>query len=228
MAQSNQNTVLQRLPIAVGILLGTALMVNRGVTPQLLTSQARSDVLGVIACAVLILTGLLWIRIQPKLPDAVELVGPEGFELDETLPEPVQLELAWASHLLLTNTVTRSLVVFLRESTSNSDAKDGAIAGKTVLRRGILGKNPEVNPGPIVKQAIAQQRSIYLVGLATYPGKIEFDYLPDNTQGVIVQPLGDRGVMILGANAPRSYTTQDERWVAGLADKLADSLEKAL
>ena len=94
MAQSNQNTVLQRLPIAVGILLGTALMVNRGVTPELLTSQARSDVLGVIACAVLILTGLLWIRIQPKLPDAVELVGPEGFELDDNLPESVRLELA--------------------------------------------------------------------------------------------------------------------------------------
>ena len=78
----DSNTILQRLPITVGMILGTALMVNRGVTPQLLESQARSDVLGVIACAVLILTGLLWMRIQPKLPEAVELVGEEGFELD--------------------------------------------------------------------------------------------------------------------------------------------------
>ncbi|MEL6882655.1 MAG: cofactor assembly of complex C subunit B, partial [Cyanobacteria bacterium J06607_10] len=45
-----------------------------------------------------------------------------------------------------------------------------------------------------------------------------------NTQGVICQPLGDVGVLLLGANAPRSYTQQDEAWIAGIADKLADSL----
>ena len=224
----DSNTILQRLPITVGMILGTALMVNRGVTPQLLESQARSDVLGVIACAVLILTGLLWMRIQPKLPEAVELVGEEGFELDETLPEAVRLELAWASHLLLTNTVTRSLVFFLRnsEGADGADGSDVNITGRTVLRRGILGPKSLTKPGGIVTQAIAKQSSIYLVGLATYPGKIEFDYLPENTQGVIVQPVGDRGVMILGANAPRSYTIQDERWVEGIADKLANSLAR--
>jgi hypothetical protein len=30
--------------------------------------------------------------------------------------------------------------------------------------------------------------------------------------------------MILGANAPRSYTKQDEIWIEGIADKLADNL----
>jgi hypothetical protein len=58
-----------------------------------------------------------------------------------------------------------------------------------------------------------------------YPGRVEFNYLPENTQGVICQPIGDRGVMILGANAPRSYTAQDETWVTGLADKLAITLQ---
>jgi hypothetical protein len=31
--------------------------------------------------------------------------------------------------------------------------------------------------------------------------------------------------LILGANAPRSYTQQDENWVAGIADKLAVTLQ---
>ena len=223
MAQQRPDQILQRLPIAVGILLGVALLVSRGATPELFTSQARSDVLGVIACAVLILTGLLWMRIQPRLPDSVDLVGEEGFELDPTLPESVRLELAWASHLLLTNTATRSLVVFLKDPESSVTAP----TGKTVLRRGILGPKDLQKPGQIVRRALKKEKSVYLVGLATYPGKIEFDYLPENTQGVIVQPMGDRGVLILGANAPRSYTNQDERWVAGIADKLANSFDNA-
>ncbi len=223
MAQQGPDQILQRLPIAVGLLLGIGLVINRALTPELLTSQARSDVLGVVASATLILTGLLWIRIQPRLPDSVDLVGEEGFELDPMLPEAARLELAWASHLLLTNTATRSLVVFLKDA----DSPKTAPTGKTVLRRGILGPKDLKEPGQIVRRALKKEKSVYLVGLATYPGKIEFDYLPENTQGVIVQPIGVRGVLILGANAPRSYTNQDERWVAGIADKLANSLESA-
>jgi Cofactor assembly of complex C subunit B, CCB2/CCB4 len=33
--------------------------------------------------------------------------------------------------------------------------------------------------------------------------------------------------MILGANAPRSYTQQDEAWIAAIADKLSYSLSQA-
>ncbi|HBR74736.1 MAG TPA: cofactor assembly of complex C subunit B, partial [Cyanobacteria bacterium UBA11159] len=49
-------------------------------------------------------------------------------------------------------------------------------------------------------------------------------YLPENTQGVICQPIGNAGVLILGANAPRSYTKQDEIWIEGIADKLGNTL----
>ncbi|MBV9387979.1 MAG: cofactor assembly of complex C subunit B [Chroococcidiopsidaceae cyanobacterium CP_BM_ER_R8_30] len=206
MAKADPNRVLRLLPIVVGGLAGLLLLVNRLLTPQLLDSQARSDALGVILSAVLILTGLLWQQVQPRSPDAVTLTGKEGFELAPTLPEPVKIELAWASHLLLTNTVTRSLVVWYE--------------GKVLLRRGILGANPEVKIGPILQRVLEKQRAVYLVALKIYPGKIEFDYLPENTQGVICQPIGKQGALILGANAPRSYTKQDETWIAGIAEKL--------
>jgi 4-amino-4-deoxy-L-arabinose transferase-like glycosyltransferase len=214
MARPDQNQVLRQLPIVVGGLAGSLLMVNRLFTPALTDSQARSDALGIIISAVLILTGLLWQRIQPKPPDAVELIGREGFELAADVPESIQTELAWASHLLLTNTVTRSIAVWYGD--------------RVLLRRGILGENSDVKPGAIVERVLKTQKPVYLVNLNLYPGKVEFDYLPANTQGVICQPLGAQGVMILGANAPRSYTQQDEAWIAGIADKLANSLGQIL
>jgi Cofactor assembly of complex C subunit B, CCB2/CCB4 len=212
MTKSDPNRVLRRLPLVVGGLGAVLLLINRFLTPELTNSQARGDVLGVILSAVLILTGLIWQQVQPKTPDTVELIGEEGFFLAADLPETVKTELAWASHLLLTNTVTRSLIVYYQ--------------GKVLLRRGILAPKSEVIPGAILKRVLETQKPIYLVALYVYPGKIEFDYLPENTQGVICQPIGAQGVLILGANAPRSYTKQDEKWIAGIADKLAVTLRE--
>ena len=212
MAQSDQNQVLRSLPIVVGILASCLLMTNRLLTPELTNSQSRSDALGVIISAVLVLTGLLWQQVQPRSPEAVQLEGEERFELEPSLPEAVKTELAWASHLLLTNTVTRSIVVWY----------DGQI----LLRRGILPEQREVKPGPILKRVLEKQTPVYLVSLKIYPGRIEFDYLPENTQGVICQPIGDRGALILGANAPRSYTRQDENWIAAIVEKLENTLDR--
>ncbi len=210
MTNKDPNRILRLLPLFVGGLGGILLLINRLVTPQLTSSQSRSDVLGVILSAVLILTGLLWQRVQPRSPDAVELIGVEGFEMKPDLPEEVKTELAWASHLILTNTATRSLVVWYKE--------------EVLLRRGILSSNPDVKPGKILTRVLDSQKPVYLVRLDLYPGKIEFTYLPENTQGVICQPLGGQGAMILGANAPRSYTKQDENWLEAIAQKLSVTL----
>jgi hypothetical protein len=210
MSKSDPNRVLRRLPIVVGSLGAVLLFINRILTPELTNSQSRTDALGVILSALLILTGLLWQQVQAKIPDVVQLIGEEKFELVPELPDSVKTELAWASHLLLTNTVTRSLVVIYQ--------------GKILLRRGILPPKSEVTPGAILKRVYDKQRPVYLVDVKAYPGRIEFDYLPENTQGIICQPIGKEGAMILGANAPRSYTKQDETWISGIADKLAVSL----
>jgi Cofactor assembly of complex C subunit B, CCB2/CCB4 len=214
MSKSDPNRVLRLLPLVTGGLGAVLLLVNRILTPELTTSQSRGDVLGVILSALLILTGLIWQQVQPKTPDSVKLIGEEGFELTPDLPDTVKTELAWSSHLLLTNTVTRSLVVYYQ--------------GKVLLRRGILSPKSEVTPGVILKRVLETQKPVYLVKLEIYPGKIEFDYLPENTQGVICQPIGKEGVMILGANAPRSYTKQDENWITGIADKLAVTLNEGV
>ena len=214
MAKPDQNQVLRQLPIVVGTIAGILLFTNRVLTPSLTDSQARSDALGVILSALLILTGLLWQRVQPRTPESVELVGEQGFELLNDLPDAVKTELAWASHLLLTNTVTKSIVVWHR--------------GSVLLRRGVLSPSAQVKPGAILQRVLDKHRAVYLVALSIYPGRFEFDYLPENTQGVICQPIGTEGVLILGANAPRSYTNQDETWVSAIAEKLDHTLSQHL
>jgi hypothetical protein len=212
MAQADPNRILRLLPLFAGIVGGTVLMFNRFATADLTPSQARSDVMGVILSGVLILVGLIWQRVQPRLPDAVELIGREGLEFAPDLPESVKIELAWASHLLLTNTVTKSLIVYYQ--------------GKVLLRRGILSQNSEVKVSNIIKRVLETGKAVYLVNLNLYPAKIEFDYLPENSQGLICQPIGKEGVLILAANAPRSYTKQDEIWIEGIADKLANTFSQ--
>ena len=212
MAPADPNRILRLLPLFAGIVGGTVLMFNRFATADLTPSQARSDVMGVILSGVLILVGLIWQRVQPRLPDAVELIGREGLEFAPDLPESVKIELAWASHLLLTNTATKSLIVYYR--------------GEVLLRRGILSQNSEVKVSNIIKRVLETGKAVYLVNLNLYPAKIEFDYLPENTQGLICQPIGKEGVLILAANAPRSYTKQDEIWIEGIADKLANTFSQ--
>lgn len=211
MAESAESPI-KNLPLAVGVIGGSMLMLNRLLTPALTDSQARSDVVGVILSAILILVTLLWEQIQPKPPEAVVLEGKEGFELAENLLEAAQTELAWASHLLLTNTVTKSLVIYYDE--------------QVILRRGVLSEKKEFNFGAIAQRVLETQKAVYLVTLKVYPGRVEFDYLPENTQGIICQPVGKKGLLVVGTNIPRSYTKQDEKWVAGIAEKLAMTLEQ--
>lgn len=210
MAQSDQNQFVKNLPLIAGIIGGFLLMINRITTPTVLDSQARSDALGIILCAMLLLVSILLGQINPQPPQSVTLIGEEGFELATDLDEPLKNELAWASHLILTNTVTQSIVIYYQ--------------GKVLLRRGILGKQTQVKVGKILERVISQQKPVYLVDLKHYPGKIEFDYFPENIQGLICLPLKNQGAMMVAANIPRSYTKQDENWIRGIAEKIALSL----
>lgn len=214
MSQSQQNQFIKNLPLIAGIVGGFLLMINRITTPTVLDSQARSDALGIILCAVLLLTNILLSQINSVPPQSVNLIGEEGFELAENLDELIKNELAWASHLILTNTVTKSIIIYYQ--------------GKILLRRGILSDNKEVKQGQILERVIKQQKPVYLVDLKHYPGKVEFDYFPENIQGLICLPLNDQGAIMIASNIPRSYTKRDENWIQGIADKLGITLQSAL
>jgi hypothetical protein len=74
-------------------------------------------------------------------------------------------------------------------------------------------------------QAMKLGRGDYLANLLLYPGRPEFTaFLPDNTQGVVVQPVGSEGVLVAGTDTVRGFSRLDQAWLAALADKLEVSL----
>lgn len=217
MSRSGSETSgLQRLPIIVGVLGGGLLVINRILfTPELVTSQSRADVLGLLLSAILILTGLLWQQVQPQDPESVELQGKSVFDLSSALSGSQQVELGWASKSILSLTAARSLMIWWQD--------------RVLLRRGIF-RDAEagtvIQPGAILKRTLGSDRSVYLVDLKLFPAKAEFTaFLPTNTQGVLCQPIGERGVLILGMDTPRSLTKRDQAWIEAIAQKLDHHLE---
>ena len=125
--KKDPNLIVRLIPLIAAAIGSILLLINRLTTVELTPSKARSDVVGVILSGMLALVWLIWQQVQPVPPDSVTLVGKEGLEFAPDLSDTVKIELAWASHLLLTNTVTKSLIVYYQ--------------GRVLLRRGILGIN---------------------------------------------------------------------------------------
>ena len=210
--------VVRYLPLVAGILGGSLLVINRlAFSPDLLNSQSRSDALGVALSALLILTGLLWQQVQPKQPTSVVLEGKQGFELDETLTQAQALELGWATRSLLLVSPAQTAVLFYNDC--------------LLLRRGILPDSDSarvgecIELGNILRRTIDRQQPVYLVDLKLFPARFEFDFLPSNTQAVLCEPVGNRGVLVLGADAPRRFTERDRDWIQAIAQKLDSVLD---
>lgn len=193
-------------------LLGSVLLLGNRLlfTPELLASQSRSDALGILLSAILILTGLLWQQIQPRPPQAAPLQGSPGCDWHPDLSEAEKLELAWASHTLLSTTAARTVVIW--------------VEGRTLLQRGILaspGQLPTLRPQSILQRVLQTGRPVYLVDLKLFPARAEFEgLLPPGSQAVLCQPIGQKGCLILGSDTPRSFSRQEQAWIAAIADKL--------
>jgi hypothetical protein len=199
-----------RLCLAAGV-LGLALcVVNQLSAPELSPALERAGVLASLLAVGLMLVAILWTRAVPLAPERVALEGPQGLDLAADLPEPLRQELGWGSQMLLTATPAASLLLHWR--------------GRTLLRRGVLADGGFI-PGPISAKACAEGRPISLVNLKLYPGRDEFQGLPSGIPAVIVQPIGDAGVLLLGGWSPRCFSRSDEAWLAGWSQRLRTSLE---
>lgn len=182
---------------------------NQLSAPLLDPALERASVLASLLAVGLLLIGSLWIRIVPQNPERAALQGKQGLELDPNLSGSLRQELGWGSQMLLT--ATPAAVVCL------------VWQGRTVLRRGLLSTEPFV-PGAICSRAQQQQKAISLVDLRLYPGRDEFSGLLSGLPSVLVQPLGQEGLLLLGGWAPRCFDRSDLAWVEGWARKLTAEL----
>jgi len=94
-----------------------------------------------------------------------------------------------------------------------------------LLRRGLLAPST-FDPGAICQRALEKQSAISLVDLKLYPGRQEFDALLPGLPSVLVQPLGQEGLVVLGGWSARCFSRSDLAWVEGWAAKLRAGLER--
>lgn len=210
--------IAARIPLvagAIGLLLCVLNQFTAGFADPALQ---RAGVLASILSVVLMLVGLLWTRITPEAAQRAPLDGSEGLLLSEGLPEALRRELAWGSALLLTASPAATLLLMW----------DGTV----LLRRGLLphGLLPHGLPvepcqrfplGPICRQALQRGKAISLVDLRLYPGRAEFEPLLAGLPAVVIQPLGDKGLLLLGGWSARCFSRSDLIWLEGWAQKLS-------
>lgn len=197
--------------LGVGLLALLLSLTNQFSAAELTPSLVRASVLASLLAIGFLLVATLWTRAVPKAPQRVSLEGVQGLELDDSLPEPLKLELAWGSQLLLTATPGATVLLYWRK--------------RTLLRRGLLGHGAFLI-GPIGQRALATGKAISMVNLALYPGRGEFAALPAGLPALVVQPIGNEGVLLLGGWSPRCFSRSDELWLEGWARKLRTSLEE--
>jgi hypothetical protein len=198
-----------RVVLACG-LAGLALVVLNQVTATSLDPPLeRASVLASSLAVLLLLVALLWQRLEPVAPERVALEGREGLRLAADLDPPLAEELAWGSTMLLTATPAAVVLLHWR--------------GRTLLERGLLGSG-DFRPGAICSRSITTGKAISLVDLKLYPGRDEFAALPAGLPAVVVQPLGQDGVLLLGGWSPRCFSRSDLIWIEGWARRITAGL----
>lgn len=189
------------------------------------SAQSRAELLAVALAAVLALTGLQWLTIAPKTPEAVSL---EDFEVlswtRESLPPRAAEELRWAADSL-------------REAAPSCVALGAFVDGRCVAAVGSFKRGSGSDPsfpaaaasfafGDVCTRAAESQSGTYLANLTLYPGRGEFlsSLFAAGTQGVVVAPAG-RVLLVAATNVVRGFAAVDQAWVATVAEKVDSSVD---
>ncbi|XP_010240534.1 protein COFACTOR ASSEMBLY OF COMPLEX C SUBUNIT B CCB4, chloroplastic isoform X2 [Brachypodium distachyon] len=213
----SNDTLVRGLPILVGGVSLLAVLLNRALSgiaavADASSSQSRADILTLALSVTDILAGLVWLSIRPK---SISPVAPQGVECKRVVPgvsSPALHELLWTWDSLTAATCCKSLVV--------------VYGGNCILQIGVAAGSPEDDIAVTVDAQKFTQES-YLANLALYPGRSELPFLPANTQALILQPIGDNGIAIIGGDTIRGFTNLDQAWIAMIADKLDATLSKS-
>ena len=202
---------ISSLVIIFGTFLLVLSIINLATTNQVNPTLVRAETISGIASVALITIGYLWTEINPQKPLKAKLSGKEGFELCNVLSDEQRNELAWGSKQILTATAASTILIYWDK--------------KVILRRGLI-SNQIFIPGEICNKSIEQQRLISLVNTELFPGRDEFNCVLNDLPAVIVYPLSNRGLTIVGGWSKRSFTSSDEKWISGWSDKLYILLSK--
>ena len=219
----NDLPLLLRPSVAVGTGCGLLLLLvgNRLLTEELANSQGRADLLAAIAAVLIILKAAGDVDITPRVAEAVPLEGEPTSWIEPSLPAGASAELRWAADALLDAGPCVAVALWCDD--------------RTLMLRGTL-PSPyrQVAAGPLLAKCVggANGAPEYLPALQLLPGRVEFSYLPEATQAVLMVPIGaglaegggSRGALVLAADRQRAFGEDDIGWARAVAARVGAAL----
>ncbi|KAI0502168.1 hypothetical protein KFK09_017115 [Dendrobium nobile] len=227
---SGNDVAARSLPIFTGGISLVVVLLNRtfsGIAPvaDASSSQSRADILTLALAVTNLLTGLVWLSIQPKYISSVSPHGVKCRWIDSSLPESSVIELLWAWESLSAATCCRSFIVV---HGGNCLLQIGVRAESSTENGGVLTVDvARLTQGSLYRTTVESGKQSYLANLSLYPGRTELPFLPSNTQAVILQPVGDKGIIVIGGDTIRGFTNLDQAWISSIAEKLDATLSKS-
>ena len=191
--------------IIVGLILFIFQLINFISLNDFNPEIERAQVLAALSSIIIMLIGILFERIDSKSGEKVNLEGENKFIYDRDTPKEILEELAWGSEAILTSTAAASILINYK--------------GKNILRRGIVSKN-EFNLGDICRRSINTMKMISLVNTKFYPGKEEFDDFCPNLPSILIFPVKEDLIILIGGWSTRCFTKSDEKWIMNWTKKL--------
>ncbi|KAG1327822.1 protein COFACTOR ASSEMBLY OF COMPLEX C SUBUNIT B CCB4, chloroplastic [Cocos nucifera] len=228
---SNNDGFVRSLPIFVGGLSLLAVLLNRAfssIAPvtDASSSQSRADILTLALAVTNLLSGLVWLSIRPKYISPVVPQGVECKRINSKIANYAVLELLWVWESLSATTCCRSLVVV---HGSYCLLQIGIAAESlTEVGEAVAVDVQKLIQSPVYRSVIESRKQSYLANLSLYPARSELPFLPTNTQAIILQPLGNSGIAIIGGDTIRGFTNLDQAWITLIAEKLDVTLSKSL
>ena len=191
-----------RVVLALGVALLMLALVNARLADIVTPELQRAEVLSGMAAVGLMLVAVLWTRADPSQAPRRDLKGEQGLVLDPDIDAATRDELGWGSHMLLTATPAATVLVYWDEA--------------VLLRRGLV-RDAVFLPGAICQRAMERETTISLVNTTLFPGRHEFDPLVENLPAVLICPVGNRGVVVLG-DGPNAVSADrtSSGWKVGL------------
>lgn len=196
--------------------------------------QARADLLAVFASGAILLNGVSKLDVTSALAESVVL---DGVELDRTSinwealketsiilseqsdNDSVQAEIEWALESVLDATPARTAVIM-----ANTDGswKPVAVSGIVPVEESLRRALPEGRTTPILDRfrGGGSTKESYLPTLQALPGRVEFTYLPPNTQEALILPMSSSSVLVLGSDTAKSCTPRDVAWAQVIASRV--------
>ena len=193
------------LILIIGIILFSFSLINAFTTIEINPSFQRSEVLSILSSIIIITIALSLNQIKPKSQSKVVFEAKEGLFISDNLTDELKEELAWGSKSILTATAAATILIYWNE--------------KTILKRGFISEDTFI-PSSISANCIKQNKLISLPNTKNYPGTYEFDPILKNIPSLLLSPLGNKGLIIIGGWSPRCFTKSDEIWLKCWSERL--------